>query len=73
MTEFLVFNPMTSKSASFMRMEIYTTTHSISCKPIIPIIHVYTITMTSKPSAKTVAMTTIKATATTTMMLKDRH
>ena len=69
----LVFNPMTSKSASLIRMEISTTTHSIRCKPIIPIRHMYKIIMTSKAAVTTAAMTKMKATATTTMMLTDRH
>ena len=73
MAKFLVFNPMTSKSASLMRMEISTTKHSISCKNIIPIRHIYKIKMTRKPSATTAAMTTMKATATTTMMLSYRQ
>ena len=44
----LVFNAMTSSSASLTRMEISTTTHSISCNPIIPSRNLYTITMPRK-------------------------
>ena len=45
--EFLVFNPMTSACASLMRMEISTTMNSIICKPIIPIRHIYTMSISS--------------------------
>ena len=73
MAKLLVFNPMKSESASLTRMEISTTTHSIGCKPIIPIIHMCTITTTSKAAATTEEMKTTKATSTTKMMLTERH
>ena len=71
--ELLVFNPMTSASASLMMMEISTTTHSISCKPVLPSIHMYTMTMTRKEAATTSEMMTMKATAMTTITLMNQH
>ena len=67
MAKLLVFNSMTSASASLMRTEISTTTNSISYKPILTSRQLYTMTMTSKAAATTEEMTTTKATATTTM------
>ena len=69
----MVFNPMTSASASLMSMEISTTAHSIICKPILPSIQMYTITITRKAASTTAAMTTMKETATTIMTLMNRQ
>ena len=69
MAELLVFDPMTSSSAGLVMMEISTTTHSISYKPIIPSIKLYIIKMMRKASSTTAAMTKMKAMATKTMTL----
>ena len=67
----MVFNPMTSTSASLKRMDISTTTHSISCKNIIPIRHLYTMVMARKSAAITEAMTMMKATVKMLIMLMN--
>ena len=72
MAKLLVFNPMTSASASLMSMEISKTTHSISSKPILPSRHMYTMTITRKAAETTAAMITMEATETTTMILMIR-
>ena len=64
MADLLVFNPMTSVSASLMRMEIYTTTHSTRCNNILPDRNMYSMTKTMDAAATTALMTTTKATAT---------
>ena len=69
----LVFNPMTSASASSMRMEISTTIHLISFKPILPIRQLYTMTMMRNAEATMAEIMTMKATATTTMTIINRH
>ena len=71
--ELLVFNPMTSASASLMMMEISTTTHSIICKHILPIIQLYSTTKKRKAAATTAAMKNMKSTATPTMTLMNRQ
>ena len=68
MGELLVFNPMTSASASLMMMEISTTTQLIRCKPILTTRQIYTMTIESKTEAKMSAMTKMKATAKTITM-----
>ena len=55
-TEFLVFNPMTSASASLRSMEISTTTHYISCKPILLIIYMCAIKMTGNEAETTASI-----------------
>ena len=70
---FSLSNPITIASASLMRMEISTTTHLVSCNPILPIIQLYTIKMKRKEAATTAAMTKMKATATTKMTLTNRQ
>ena len=67
----LIFNPMTSVSASLMMMDISTTTHSISCKTLIPIIQLYTITMMRMEAETTAEMMTMKATTTATMTIMN--
>ena len=71
MAELLVFNPITSASASLMRMEISTTKHSVSCNPILPSRQMYTITMARKTEATMAVMKTMKSTTTTTMALMN--
>ena len=73
MAELLLFNPMTSASAILMRMEISTTTHSISYKPILPSRHQYTTKIMRNAESITAAITTMKATATTKMTLINRQ
>ena len=65
MADLLVLNPMTSASASLTRMEIYTTTHSTRCKPILPIRQLYKMTITGKVAAATAETTMTKVKATT--------
>ena len=67
-----MFSTITSASVSLLRMEEYTTTHSISCKPILPIRHLYKITTMRKAAATTSEMTTMKTTPMTTMKLMNR-
>ena len=73
MAELLVFNPMTSASEILMKIEISTTKHYISCKPIIPSRQLYTMKMTRKGPATTEVMTKMKATATMPMKLINKH
>ena len=68
----LIFNPMTSASVSSMRMEISKTTHSIICKPILPIMQLYTMIITRKTPEKMAVMTTMKAALMTKMKLMNR-
>ena len=72
MAELLVLNSMTSASEILMRMEISTTTHSMIYKPILPIIQLYTMTMTRKAVATTAVMMTMKIIAMTIMMLTNK-
>ena len=71
--ELLVFNPMTSTSESLTRMEISTTTHLISCKPILLIRQLYKMKIRRKESSTTAEMKTMKETVTTTMELMNRQ
>ena len=73
MAKLLVFNPTTSASAGLIRIEIFTTINSISCKPIILNRNIYTMKMMSKAAATTQVVTTMKATATITMTLLNRQ
>ena len=72
MAELLILNPITSASASLMRMEIYTTTHLVICKPILIIRHMYIMKMSRKAEATTTVMTTMKAKVITTMTPMNR-
>ena len=75
--ELLVLNPMTSATASLMRMKIYITTNSIRCKPIVPSRKLYTttikMTMTRKEVATTSETTTMKATSDKKMTIMNRY
>ena len=73
MAKFLVFNPVISASEILMSMDISTTTHSINCKPILPIRQLYKTTMTMKASVKMAEMTPMKTTVMMTMMLINRQ
>ena len=73
MAELLVLHPITSKSASLMRMEIFTTTHLIICKPIIPIIQIYTMTTAINSSVATAEMTMMKEKEMTKMTPMNRQ
>ena len=71
--ELLVLNPITSASASLMKMEISTNKHSVSCNPILPSRQLYTITMARKAEATMSVMKTMKSTTTMTMALMNRQ
>ena len=64
MAEYLVFNPMTSASASLMRIDISTNTPLIICKHILKIRHLCTMTVTNKrkSSVTTSDMAKVKST-----------